>query len=878
VSIPWTTAARGGRVIPCVLIAGLPVVLIPEGVTLTGWTAGGLDGAWWPGSSFAGFSTYIKAWLSLAAPLTWEEKAEPVQPEMLNISSLTVNVSDIGLRADGTGGLATALFAARDSIDGTWITADVPTSVTDVDVASTSGFASSGDIYVGRETMTYTSKTSTRFVVGSAANRGKYGSPVQHHWYTGNANAALSNPEVTSGAPEIIGRTATVWLLNVNPAGVVTDGELAFYGAIGGGVVLSDDGEVWSLRIDHAVKKLSAPLRGETVTIGGYVHLAPRGDRGAFSAGRTPQLGVCPTYDVWQDASDNIVAINTLTVDLAAPDNGGWHPTAQSYVEALNAACQPLTPKATYTLVGDKLQVTAISYGTNRLMRTWPWDGVEGRATFLPFTSTAAFPKAWVPIADGSRVYLSATDYAVVPDVPTSAVTGVVDVFYVLVVGEGDDARYARIDAKTSSGGVYYLTCSAIAGPARVPSVVAFRVTEPTSARLGCYVRATSWVSALQALVESFDTTLADNTSDAFDFDDMRTVAAQYVGPFAGQREYLVDLSQSISEIVTNECRLNGFALVIRNGRISIARVTDFAPTETLAGSITTADLDANSPRPSYARGFDGIVNAVRFNAPQAGVTVNVVDATSLSRYGAGRTTVEATAPLQLGGRILDPSAVYVALAGQASMILGPHRFPYEQVTFTTTVAKAGFDVGDAVSLSLWRVPDQQSARGISSRVAQITSRAPTFYAGAATVTYTARLSPQNLAGWAPSALVDAGGISGAVVTLDTTTFGASGFAPTGSDGGAAYFAAGDAVRLVEINATSPTASTQHTVTLVSGAALTLSPPPSATFGTLAASALKVMVIPDDWGTATATQEEYAYLSGTTYRLDSTTRARIYAP
>ena len=175
--------------------------------------------------SFAGFSAYLKSWLSLAAPITWDEKAEPVQP---GCSHLVAHGQRLGhrLRADGTGGLATALFAARDSIEGTWITADVSTSATTVSVASTTGFASSGYLYLGRETMEYTSTTATSFAVGTAAHRGKFGSPIQHHWYVGNANAALANPEVTSGAPEIIGRTATVWLLEVSAAGVVTAGSL----------------------------------------------------------------------------------------------------------------------------------------------------------------------------------------------------------------------------------------------------------------------------------------------------------------------------------------------------------------------------------------------------------------------------------------------------------------------------------------------------------------------------------------------------------------------------------------------------------------------------------------------------------------------------
>jgi hypothetical protein len=61
-----------------------------------------------------------------------------------------------------------------------------------------------------------------------------------------------------------------------------------------------------------------------------------------------------------------------------------------------------------------------------------------------------------------------------------------------------------------------------------------------------------------------------------------------------------------------------------------------------------------------------------------------------------------------------------------------------------------------------------------------------------------------------------------------------------------------------------------------------LSPSPSATFATLAASSLKVLVIFDDWTTVDAganatTQERFCFLADSTYALDSTHGARIFA-
>lgn len=885
-SLTWSSAAKGGRVVPCVLIAGLPVILVPEGVTLTGWSAGALDAAWWPGSSFGGFSAYLCPWLSLDQPLAWSERAQPVQPEMLDVSSVTVRIADIGLRADGTGGAATELFGAQADLAGTWITADVTAAATTVSVASTAGFASSGYLFVGRETMEYTSTTATSFAVGTAANRGKFGSPVQHHWYTGNGNAAIANPEVTDAPPEIIGRTATVWLLRVSDAGVVTEGSLAFYGTIGTGVVLSEEDEAWTLRIDHIIKRLATPLRGETVAVGGYVHAAPEGTR-QNSPGCNIVRAYCPTFDWWV-TSTGIASVDTLTIAAASPDNSGYHATAESYVNDLSIACQALTPSTSYMLVGDKLRVYGTS-ATAYLRVWWMWDtpgedGIavtESIATLFDYTSRKAFPGAWVPVFQGSHVYLSASDYAAVPAVPSSLSASV---YYVLAMGEGDAARYAKITAKTSSSGVYYLTCDAItADRAQLDALgtvgVGFIVTEPTAARLGCYVQASDWVTAIEALIESFDTSLGETLSDAFDFSDMRSVAAQYVGPFASAREYVADLATSVLDLVTNECRLNGYTLVMHNGRISIARIADFAPTEVTRWSISTSDLAIDAPRPQYSRGFDGIVNAVKFESPQTRVTVNVVDATSLARYGTGRATLTATTPTQITGTVVNPAGDYARLATQAATILGPLRYPYECVTLTTPLHKADIQTGELVSLSIWRVPDQNAGRGLTARVGQVIGREHSYYdAGDGRVTYTLRISPQNLQGWAPTVLVASGGISGADVTADTSTFGSAGFAPSGSTGGAEFFETGDKVRLVEIDNTSPAASAAFTVQSVAGSVVTLTASPGAGWVSLASGALKVLMIADDWGTATASQSEYAYLSDTSYRLDINTRSRVYAP
>lgn len=893
--IAWSTAARGARVVPVLLIAGLPAVFVPAGVTLTGWSAGTPDPAWWPGSTFADWSEFVRPWLDLSQPVAWDERAEPVQPEMLNVGAVTLRFHDVGLRADGTGGAATEMFASADAALGTWITTDLlpDGSQTVVAVASTDGLPSEGYLYLGRETIRYTSKTSTAFSIGSGGvYRGRFGSPVLWHRASGNNNDAIGSAFVADRPLEVFGRTATLWFAELNSAGSIVAISLGFYGVVGGGFMVADDAEAWTLRLDHVVKRLGQPLRGDTIAVGGYLHTNPDGTRGNTAPLSAPG-SLAPTGEWWTDAVGGTAVVNALTIASAAPDNGGWHATRESYIAALNDAAATLVSSPGWIrysiLPGGALSLDDF-FGTGNnytLHASWPWDSPAATSTSYTdnhlVTSTKPFPAAWVPIgAGGTRVYLSADDFGRVPALPSATLPDT-DVAWLLCMGDEDRPRYARITAATSGSGVYYLTCEALTRDVEQTDAFGlgpfgFVVTEPDGARLGCYVRAATWVDALEELVSSFDTSLGVGVADVFDFDDMRAVAARYAGPFAGPREYLVDLSQSVLEIVTNECRLNGYALALRGGRISVARFAEFAPTEALSLTFVTEDLAAESPRPLYERGAQGIVNAVRYLSPDTRERFNFVDATSQNAYGPGTGAIEATLPRSFAATARTLSGSLGALAAQSAAMLGPVRFPYGTVTFTTTLHRAGVLVGDVCGLTLWRVPNERGSRGVSGAVGQILSRALTLYGdGRGAVTFTARLSRADLAGWAPTVLVAAGGISGANVTADTATFGAAGFAPSGSTGGAEFFSVGDAVRLVEIDSAAPTASTSHTVAAVGGSTLTLSPAPSGTFATLAADAVKVMVVADDWSSATTDQRAYAYLADTSHRLDASTRARVYA-
>ena len=901
--ITWSTAAKGERVVPCVLLHGLPAILVPEGMpTISALSITSPPALWWPGNTLGNWTANVKPWMDLSQGFEFSERAIPTQPTMLEVSEIEFNFSDVG-----TG--ATAFFSQRDSAKATFITQDVAPSDAVINVISTAAFPSAGTLYLGRETITYLGVTSTTF---TGCSRGQYGSTAQRHFAATTILQALGAPPVLDAPAEVVGRLASVWMLRVSGT-TITHASLLFLGHVGPGAILAS-GNHWKLTLDHAVKRLNMPVRGEAVTVGGYVHRGNRGARSAASLGRgLSAVDILNPFRLIVSTSSAVTHVLTLTEDASAPDRGGWHASRDDFIADLQAAAAStfsggntavITRDANYRLT-VRMQLAANSYSSLEMA----WDNPAARNSgdtastvhnYLP--SSEPMPAAWVPILRDSSVYLSAEDYALVPPVPPPSGVDNTSVYYALAFGDDRTGkRYAKITANNASGGVYWLAVSAVtATRVEVPGIDAvgrratlerlgyrygWVLTEPTPARLCLVVSSDSWVRALQYALAALDADFADVAAQAFDWEHMAQVAALTPCPLGRQRDSVVlDLASSPLAIVANECALNGLCLTTRDGRITVQRITEQAVTEPTTGTLSSSDLVRGSADPEPEVAPDGIVNAYLLEFPDAAAPMPFVDATSVSAYGPGRTQIRAVVPRGLTPRGIDGRGLAARVAAQAAAVLGPFRYPYEYVTVTVGLHRFDWQSGDVIGVSsLWRVPNRRRTRGLTDAVVQVVGRHVVFY-GEGTrgeVEYTVRLNRANLTGYAPAALAAAGGISGANFTCDTTTFGPSGFAPSGTDGGASTFEVGDLVRLVEIDNTSPTSSTQHTVTAVSGAVVTLSPAPSATFATLAASSLKVLLTYDSWTVLTlgsrTRQQRYAFQADDAGALDSSTGARIYA-
>jgi hypothetical protein len=903
--VDWSDVSDGKTVLPVLLIHGLPGVFFPEGyTTASSVTFTSPDALWWPGTSSATLSTYGKPWLSLSGEgFAWTERANPADSSRLDLASLTARIADLD-------DAATAMFASRDLATGTFITAEVTAADTSISVVSTAGFASSGVIYLGREAISYSGVTGTSF---TGCGRGAFGSEAQRHFFSASSGYGLGNPEVTSIPVEIVGRLATLWMVQ-KVGSALTALSLQYVGHIGTGPLLPEgDGGGWSLSIDHAVKRLSQRPRAPTVQIAGYSHTGNSGARSAFVVGGVNTYGhglvrdgLSPVVDTYSDtASTDVRYVVALTDDAASPDNGGWHATRESYVAALNEAAASVVSAGdsiTYALDADgHLQAMWTFASARGASGWWSWEGGSEHSPTTTFTQTSSrvMPEAWVPIVGTrSRIYLSDTDYATVPPVPSPAPS---DAFcrWALVwdeqgaEGASPVKRAVYVNSATSSGGVNYLTVVPLVGSRYLPpasglGTVSFRgrngilVTTPTTARVVLYVNAESWVPALRSAVTVFSDDLGDAAAQVFDWDRIASVATLYAPTIQGRREYIIDADTTVLALVANECALQGFSLVPYRGRIAIARIGDFASSETRAAELTSADLTADSI-PGYARGMDGVVNTMQVDFPAARTKFTFVDQTNRAAYGPSRETINVTVPAGLFDRAIDGALMTDTIAAVAMSAIGPLRRPYESVPIECTLRHADLAVGDLCGLTLWRVPDGSGSRGLIDRTAQVMERSPVLFreGSEGLVRFTLRLNPTDLQGWAPGAIVAAGGITGAAITLDTTTFGATGCAQTGTDGGASLFSPGDKVRLVEIGNASPATAIQREVLSVAGAVVTLTATAGATFAALAVDAMKVAIMYDDWDVvADAQLPGWAYLANTSNRLVDgavSTRARVYA-
>ena len=460
------------------------------------------------------------------------------------------------------------------------------------------------------------------------------------------------------------------------------------------------------------------------------------------------------------------------------------------------------------------------------------------------------------------------------------------------LVGSGDPgARYiltaktargedvsAVIENSATNGSVHYVDLAAILAPSTdAERVRRTLITERTVATLGVQASGEAIDALVSAglLLDQLDGGLHEEVIDWAQI--ARLVASVPLAGVPSARAYLFGTKDgdTIMGALSQELRLRGMALCTRYGRLAAFRTAVFASTEETVATIAETDLlcdDGGRPiEPEVIDSPSPVVTSVRFALPGGG-SIQWVDDTARAEFGEGDTMeCKALASAPAGA---DVSGVVTAIQQVAQQLLGVLAEPYRVVRVTLGPRFLGLQEGDLVVFSHARVPTLSGTIGVTSATCQVEEVRTQVMGGKARMIAALRLQEPDLAGYAPEVLVASGGITGAVVTVDTSTpWGGTCFArATRADGSTGDpldgFTAGDYVVLSQIGTRTPISDEGFTVVSVGSGTITLSGSPSGAMVNAATFAYGVILRFADWtvvdaGSATPRdrQERYLYIS-----------------
>jgi len=828
--IDWTTGlAPGARVVPVILIAGLPAVLTPAGVlpTTVAVSSGTIDPLWWPGT---GTLTETLPDATTFNPV--EDLLDPTETlEVFERASLLkgdVRVESLSFSVLDTDGRGTTLLSNREGRITQLLASDITAASTSIPLTSLIGFPGSGMACIERETVLYSGNGGGSILF---VQRGKYGSHARAH-----LSPAEHRPLVVIGYPRHWqSRLATVWLCVLSSDGLtLTDPSLLYAGTVGAGVQMTGNLTRWTVPLDHVSVALTRKVDIPPISIYGYHH---------FNAGSTARAfgGEHPLSIVAGTTATGLSECSLLWDPASIYDLGGWHATRESFVASCQAKTNFLQPTALVN-INAALQVT--HFGTNvnnstvRFSPGWgnnPFEELGGNANDdnSPVVYTAAdMPEAYFKMSDTVRIP-SALDFARIPTTFQWTATtsdGVTGTASVALIADtvGQKGYTATITARNDPPQTVRLAWSSIAGPD-----IDTRVLERTAVKFGVVATGESPIAALKAAALAIDALTGQDLFElAVDWDYMERVFMAPTSSLPQAREYkFTGDTDSFLDVLIDELRLRGMCMVIRYGLISSARLMSYADSEDTAASIVETDTlseDGKEIPIEIVDNVEPLATGVDYSFSSSGggdpIVISVTDLTYQSEFG-DSARVECKALLAIPtASAPNLIATFQPLYAVAQQILGPLAEPSRAVRIPLTPVLLGLQPGDFVKFTHSRIPMWTGVRGISDGVCQVQEVRRILFGGRLRATVVLRLQSAPAYGYAPEAIVESGGLTsgGTTVQLSTATaWGptchardttASGAASTSTVDG---FEVGDVVVLSQISTRTPIADVQRTLTAV---------------------------------------------------------------
>ena len=228
----WETLAQSGRGILVLFarVAGLPYVYASADFTPSD--------SWYSAAGHLG----VKPWLRWRG-VTLRERAA-FQDGILRVDPISLELVDVN-------GELTDLMMSWRAQHVTVLTATLTDTATTINVDSTSGFATSGVIWIDREAVHYTGKTASSF---TGCSRGYYGSQAVEHEVDTDASPAPIQPSVLDGPQFLAGKRCDLY------AGTVEGGVLSTTTCIFRGYIEQDveaGRGTWRLSVAHISQLLT---------------------------------------------------------------------------------------------------------------------------------------------------------------------------------------------------------------------------------------------------------------------------------------------------------------------------------------------------------------------------------------------------------------------------------------------------------------------------------------------------------------------------------------------------------------------------------------------------------------------------------------------
>lgn len=857
-----TAFDRPVKLVPVILVAGVPLVLVPAGLhpTQTAVTSGTVDSAWWPGTGSLSvgipdpetegtlYLDPVRDWLDLASVWTTVEQARPLEGDV-RIEAFRFDLFDIDEAV-------TAALSARDARLGRQLAGDISPTDTVIPVDLLASVPAKGIAHVGREAVVYDATGTTDGVhsirlTGGLARRGAFGSKASTHRSPRTHRPIVSIGELPRHWQ---GRRATVFLATLSADGTtLTDPTPIYMGTAIAGVRLTDSGTRYQVPLDPVTETASRKFSERTVMLSGIQY-----GNGNHGVGQP---------------------LVVFAFALPPSVNGGIQYTPRQYVDAWNHYVVATSDPVGATASLDANGIVRLTFNhdiVETIHAAWDTPGVA-RSGSTPsarvWLSGKAMPSTSVAL-DG-KIVLGAEDFAQIPT--TLTVTAGDAVAKYTLTADTDSTKGVVATITAAAGATHTLTVAAdvrVSGSgidAIMQREAVTMVTKATPATLGVEARGPTAIGALRALVRAVDALDGGALEeDSIDWDHLATEMSRIpTGSIPEARVYRTTGEDSLLALLIEELRLRGMMLAMRLGRVTGVRLADFASTELAVAEIDEGDIlldDSDPPEPIMPEVTDNtqpLATGMTFSLPGGG-SFGWVDTTSAGDFGPGA-RLESTALRHLA-EDTDDGAIAATLAGVAQQLLGVLSAPSKIFRVTLPPRFLGLFAGDILRLTHSQLPDWSGRRGLTRAVCQVYDVERRAFGEESRALVRMRLSAADVAGYAPAFLVAAGGISGATITADvTSSFGATCFADPASDDPMDGIEVGDKVILSEYDALAP-ASDSSAVVVASinrGArTMTLASSPAGSWATLASSPEKVVVRFAAYGDSVDRQRRgYAYVA-----------------